>query len=158
MGPYQQTNVDAVDDLLQERYKMDQKLKESLAQERARMKHYADKNITERHFQIGYWVYLKLHPYQQQSMFQISNHGKLFRPEYLTKEVKLKLNGLYSRLTRLRRKLRGKILPSFSSNILHLNLGDKVWIRGRVVVEEQRSCNGKEERREPAGERGITSS
>ncbi|KAL2506023.1 hypothetical protein Adt_05079 [Abeliophyllum distichum] len=130
MGPYQQTNVAAVDDLLQERYKMDQKLRESLAQARARMKHYADKNKTE-------------------------SHGKLYRPGYLTNEVKLGLNGLYSGLTSLRRKLHGKILPSLGSNILHFNLGDKVWIRGRVVMVEPKSCSGKEERREPTREEEI---
>ncbi|XP_022841853.1 uncharacterized protein LOC111365530 [Olea europaea var. sylvestris] len=68
MGPYQQTSVSMVEDILQKRYKMDQQLKENLAQARSRIKMYANKNRTERQFEEGDWVYLKLHLYQQWSM------------------------------------------------------------------------------------------
>lgn len=56
LGPYQQSNVTAVEELLQERSKLDQKLKENLSQVRARMKQYANKYRTERTFNEGDFV------------------------------------------------------------------------------------------------------
>ena len=63
LGPYQQTKVASVEEVLQERYQMDKKFRESLVQARSRMKFSADKKRTEREFQVGEWVYLRLHPY-----------------------------------------------------------------------------------------------
>lgn len=46
---------------------MDQLLKESSAQAKARMKHYADKKRSERKFDAA-WVYLRLQAYRQSSV------------------------------------------------------------------------------------------
>lgn len=40
-------------------------LKENLNMARERMKIQADKTITERRFEVGDWVYLRLQPYHQ---------------------------------------------------------------------------------------------
>ncbi|KAL2497365.1 Uncharacterized protein Adt_22915 [Abeliophyllum distichum] len=56
LGPYQQTNIASVDSLLQERQRIDQQLRENLAQARARMKTYADKRRSERTFEEGDWL------------------------------------------------------------------------------------------------------
>lgn len=57
-----------VDELLRGRHSTLLKLKENLSQAQARMKFYADRKRTEREFQIGDEVYLKLKPYRQTSI------------------------------------------------------------------------------------------
>lgn len=44
------------------------KLKEALTMARNRMKQYSDKHRSERIFEVGEWVYLKLQPFVQTSM------------------------------------------------------------------------------------------
>jgi hypothetical protein len=51
-------------DFLQEKQHMLSKLKENLAQAQGRMKKYADKKRTERQFDIGDMVYLRMKPYR----------------------------------------------------------------------------------------------
>ena len=60
--------VAVVDRMLQEKEDMIQVLKVQLARAQTRMKQFADKHRSEREFQIRDWVFLKLHPYKQQSM------------------------------------------------------------------------------------------
>lgn len=60
--------VATVDKLLRGRHSTLLKLKENLSQAQARMKFYADRKKTEREFQIGDEVYLKLKPYRQTSI------------------------------------------------------------------------------------------
>jgi hypothetical protein len=57
---------------LRDRDMMTELLRQHLERQNLRMKHQADKNRTERHFAVGDWVYLKLHPYVQKS---VANQG-----------------------------------------------------------------------------------
>ncbi|XP_031108702.1 uncharacterized protein LOC116013193 [Ipomoea triloba] len=56
-----------------ERMHMMTALKDNLRIAQQRMKHYADKNRSERSFVVGDWVYLKLQPYKQVTMAVIRN-------------------------------------------------------------------------------------
>ena len=60
--------IAALDQMLKEREDMIQVLQYQLRRAQARMKSQADKHRSERSFQIGDWVFLKLHPYQQTSV------------------------------------------------------------------------------------------
>ncbi|GMJ12468.1 hypothetical protein HRI_004916000 [Hibiscus trionum] len=60
--------VHSVQELLQDREHTSKLLQEQLLKAQERMKFYADRNRTEREFQIGDWVYLKLQPYMQTSV------------------------------------------------------------------------------------------
>lgn len=57
-----------VQDLLQQRTQVLQVLKDNLVKARNRMKYFADLKRTDRSFNVGDWVYLKLQPYRQQSV------------------------------------------------------------------------------------------
>lgn len=48
-------------------------LRDKLLQAQVRKKNYADRHIIERSFEIGDSVYLKLQPYKQSSLAQISS-------------------------------------------------------------------------------------
>jgi len=58
----------AVDTQLQDRNAIINTLKENLQLAQNRMKVYADKNRSEREFEVGDWVYLRLQPYRQKTM------------------------------------------------------------------------------------------
>lgn len=64
----QTSSVAAVDNWARERASILRMLKENLHQAQHRMKHYADKQRTEREFTVGDWVYLRLQPYRQTSL------------------------------------------------------------------------------------------
>lgn len=59
------TNLQGLEDLLTDREQQWSLLKDLLEAAQARMKSYADANRSEREFQVGNWVYLKLQPYRQ---------------------------------------------------------------------------------------------
>ena len=59
------TPIVVVEDLLKERQFMAQLVREQLLKAQQRMEHYANKHHTDREFQVGDLVYLKLQPYKQ---------------------------------------------------------------------------------------------
>lgn len=67
-GSYTDIFIPAATDLLQQRHAISQLLREHLLKAQHRMKFFADQHRTERSFQVGDWVYLKLQPYKQQSL------------------------------------------------------------------------------------------
>lgn len=64
---------------LDERQLMQDLLRHHLERVRQRMKHQADKNRSERSFNVGDFVYLKLQPYVQSSVAPRSHHKLLFK-------------------------------------------------------------------------------
>ncbi|KAK0600514.1 hypothetical protein LWI29_015726 [Acer saccharum] len=60
-----ENNSPEVKDFACERERIRSVLKETLTQAQARMKHYADRNRSEREFTVGDLVYLRLQPYRQ---------------------------------------------------------------------------------------------
>lgn len=60
--------IPAAADLLQQRANVLSSLKEHLEKAQNRMKFFADRKRSDREFQVGDWVYLKLQPYKQQSV------------------------------------------------------------------------------------------
>jgi len=64
---------------LDERQLMQELLRQQLERVRQRMKHQADKKRTERSFNVGDFVYLKLQPYVQSSVAPRAHHKLLFK-------------------------------------------------------------------------------
>lgn len=121
LGPYQQSNVALVEELLQQRYKLNQQLKENLSQPTAKMKFYADNKRTERSSEVGECVFLKLHPYKQQSVENRQNHKlgtKYFGPYLIVK----KIGTVAYQLALL---TASKIHPVFHGLLLKKKLGDR---------------------------------
>ncbi|KAJ0909643.1 putative nucleotidyltransferase, Ribonuclease H [Helianthus annuus] len=85
-----ESNVEAVDRSLIVREEVINILKANLVQVQQRMKRLADDHRSERHFNIGDWVYLKLQPYRQQSVVQRGNQklsAKYFGPYLILSKV-----------------------------------------------------------------------
>lgn len=74
------STVDAVDRSLVAREKLIHNLKHHLKAAKHRMKQMADKKRTDREFQVGDWVYVKLQPYKQHSLR--SHHCQKLSPRY----------------------------------------------------------------------------
>jgi Chromo (CHRromatin Organisation MOdifier) domain len=89
LGSVPGSHVEAVDEVLRERHALIQQLKIQLHQAQNRMKVYADRKRSERHFSVGAWVYLKLQPYRQVSVQR--KHNKLsanyYRPFELIERI-----------------------------------------------------------------------
>lgn len=62
------SKVDMMEDLLTKRDQLLKDLKRNLERARQRMKLQADKHQTEKEFQVGDWVYVRLQPYRQTSV------------------------------------------------------------------------------------------
>ncbi|KAL0313078.1 UNVERIFIED_CONTAM: Transposon Ty3-G Gag-Pol polyprotein [Sesamum radiatum] len=80
IDPYIPTTHPEVEEYLQERSKLLELLKLNLTESQNRMKNYADKHRTERSFELGDFVYLRLQPYRQSSL-QLRRNLKL-APKY----------------------------------------------------------------------------
>ena len=68
LGPYQDTIIPGAKDLVQERIRISQSIREQLDKAQQRMTYFANQHRTERTLAVGDYVFLKLQPYRQQSL------------------------------------------------------------------------------------------
>ena len=75
------SKVQAVEDHTEHQQELLQLLKDNLNLAQNRMKQQADQNRSERSFDVGDWVFLRLQPYKQMSLKQAKKDNKL-SPKY----------------------------------------------------------------------------
>jgi hypothetical protein len=117
----------AVPDLqewMRDREKMTALMHQHLERQQLQMKHQVDKNITERHFLEGDWVYLKLHPYVQTS---VAKQG--------TRKLALRYYGPFQVLQKVGKVAYKLALPETSQihPVIHVSQLKKVVRAGTVV-------------------------
>lgn len=114
------TSVQKVDKALQDRNVLIQSLKTHMAAAQNRMKQSADQHRTERVFNIGDWVFLKLHPYRQQSL--VKRAANKLSPRYYGPFLILECIGKVAYKLELPPQCR--IHPIFHVSNLKLRIGD----------------------------------
>ncbi|XP_077237223.1 uncharacterized protein LOC143878893 [Tasmannia lanceolata] len=116
------TKVQAVEEELKDRDKALQLIKENLWMAQERMKTFADKHRTEKSFNVGDWVYLRLQPYRQVSVAarrSMKLAARYFGPFQILQKVgpvayKLEL------------PQRSKIFPVFHVSQLKKKIGEQI--------------------------------
>jgi Integrase core domain/Chromo (CHRromatin Organisation MOdifier) domain len=96
-GAPPRSEVEAVNEMMQERHQTTLELKKQLMKAQDTMKKYADEKRSERTFQAGDWVFLKLQPYRQLSVSGTS-HSKLNSKFYGPFEVFEKIDSVAYKL------------------------------------------------------------
>lgn len=139
------SQLDAVDRSLSAREATLRLLKSNLLRAQNRMKSQADKKRTDRCFQVGDWVYVKLQPYRQTSLrshsFQKLSE-KLFGPFEIIAKVGLvaytlalpegtKLHATFH-VSQLKRKI-GNSLASIILPVIHSTSGHILMMPERVL-------------------------
>jgi DNA-binding ferritin-like protein len=77
----EKSKVQAVEDHIENQQQVLQILKDNLTMAQNRMKQQADQHHSERSFEVGDWVFLRLQPYKQMSLKQAKKDNKL-SPKY----------------------------------------------------------------------------
>lgn len=83
-------SVDSLNDWMQQKSEMQALIHHQLVRAKCRMKSQADKNRTERSFNVGTWVYIKLQPHVQSSVAARANQKlayRFFGPYLITDKI-----------------------------------------------------------------------
>ncbi|KAH9291972.1 hypothetical protein KI387_042837 [Taxus chinensis] len=139
-----QTKVRDVEEHIQHQQQVLASLKENLALAQNRMKQQADQHRSERHFEIGDWVFVRLQPYKQMSLKQQKKENKLAPKYYGPYQVLQKIGSV---AYKLELPPSSHIHPVFHVSCLKKVIGQKFEAQtelpeldeeGRIILEPEK--------------------
>jgi hypothetical protein len=90
------------------------------------MKQQADQHHSERSFEVGDWVFLRLHPYKQMSLKQAKKDNKLSPKYYGPYKV---LQNIGTMAYKLELPASSRVHPVFHVSCLKKVIGDKIPVQ-----------------------------
>ena len=135
--------VQEVNDHIEHQQQVLQLLKDNLTLAQNRMKQQADQHRSERSFEVGDWVFLRLQPYKQMSLKQAKKDNKLSPKYYGPYKVLQKIGTM---AYKLELPSSSCIHPVFHVSCLKKVIGDKLPVQtilpeldeeGKIILEPE---------------------
>jgi hypothetical protein len=139
----EKSKVQAVEDHIEHQQQVLQILKDNLTMAQNRMKQQADQHHSERSFEVGDWVFLRLQPYKQMSLKQAKKDNKLSPKYYGPYKVLQKIGTM---AYKLELPASSRVHPVFHVSCLKKVIGDKIPVQtifpeldkeGKIILEPE---------------------
>jgi hypothetical protein len=139
----EKSKVQAVEDHIENQQQILQILKDNLTMVQNRMKQQADQHRSERSFEVGDWVFLRLQPYKQMSLKQAKKDNKLSPKYYGPYKVLQKIGTM---AYKLELPASSRVHPVFHVSCLKKVIGDKIPVQtilpeldeeGKIILEPE---------------------
>jgi hypothetical protein len=143
----EKSKVQAVEDHIEHQQQVLQILKDNLTMAQNRMKQQADQHRSERSFEVGDWVFLRLQPYKQMSLKQAKKDNKLSPKYYGPYKVLQKIGTM---AYKLEFPASSRVHPVFHVSCLKKVIGDKIPVQtifpeldeeGKIILEPEAITN-----------------
>jgi hypothetical protein len=143
----EKSKVQAVEDHIENQQQVLQILKDNLTMAQNRMKQQADQHRSERSFEVGDWVFLRLQPYKQMSLKQAKKDNKLSPKYYGPYKVLQKIGTM---AYKLELPASSRVHPVFHVSCLKKVIGDKIPVQtilpeldeeGKMILEPEAITN-----------------
>jgi hypothetical protein len=135
--------VQVVEDHIEHQQQVLQILKDNLTMAQNHMKQQADQHRSERSFEVGDWVFLRLQPYKQMSLKQAKKDNKLSPKYYGPYKVLQKIGTM---AYKLELPASSRVHPVFHVSCLKKVIGDKIPVQtifpeldeeGKIILEPE---------------------
>ena len=135
--------VQAVEDHIEHQQEVLQLLKDNLNLAQNRMKQQADQHRSERSFDVGDWVFLRLQPYKQLSLKQANKDNKLSPKYYGPYKV---LQNIGTMAYKLELLASSRVHPIFHVSCLSKVIGENILVQtifpeldeeGKIILEPE---------------------
>jgi hypothetical protein len=139
----EKSKFQAVEDHIENQQQVLQILKDNLTMAQNRMKQQADQHRSERSFEVGDWVFLRLQPYKQMSLKQAKKDNKLSPKYYGPYKVLQKIGTM---AYKLELPASSRVHPVFHVSCLKKVIGDKIPVQtilreldeeGKMILEPE---------------------
>jgi hypothetical protein len=139
----EKSKVQVVEDHIENQQQVLQILKDNLTMAHNRMKQQADQHRSERSFEVGDWVFLRLQPYKQMSLKQAKKDNKLSPKYYGPYKVLQKIGTM---AYKLELPTSSRVHPVFHVSCLKKVIGDKIPVQtifpkldeeGKIILEPE---------------------
>jgi transposase InsO family protein len=139
----EKSKVQAVEDHIENQQQVLQILKDNLTMAQNRMKQQADQHRSERSFEVGDWVFLRLQPYKQMSLKQAKKDNKLSPKYYGPYKVLQKIGTM---AYKLELPASSRVHLVFHVSCLKKVIGDKIPVQtilpeldeeGKIILEPE---------------------